>query len=66
MSMRGRASVAIVLSDEERSFLEAQLHKHKAERHLSDRFRIVLRCAEGLTSKEVAAELGHAEHTVGK
>ncbi len=64
--MRGRASVAIELSDEERSFLEAQLRKHKAERSLSDRCRIVLRCADGLTSKEVAAELGHAEHTVGK
>ncbi len=64
--MRGRASVAIDLSDEERSFLEAQLRKHKAERSLSDRCRIVLKCAEGLTSKEVARELGHAEHTVGK
>ncbi len=34
--MRGRASVAIELSDEERSFLEAQLRRHKAERSLSD------------------------------
>lgn len=64
--MRGRASVAITLSDEERRFLEAQLRKHKAERSLSDRCRIVLKSAEGLTSKDVAQELGHAEHTVGK
>lgn len=64
--MRGRTSVAIELNDEERGFLEAQLRKHKAERSLSDRCRIVLRCADGLTSKQVAAELGHAEHTVGK
>ena len=64
--MRGRASVAIELSDDERRFLEAQLRKHKAERSLSDRCRIVLRCSDGLTSKEVAKELGHAEHTVGK
>ena len=64
--MRGRASVAIELSDEERAFLTAQLRRHKAERSLSDRCRIVLRCADGLTGKEVAAELGHAEHTVGK
>lgn len=64
--MRGRASVAIELSEEERSFLKAQLRKHKAERSLSDRCRIVLRCADGLTSKQVAAEFGHAEQTVGK
>ena len=64
--MRGRASVAIELSDDERAFLEAQLRRHKAARSLSDRCRIVLRCAEGLTSKEIAAELGHSEHTVGK
>lgn len=64
--MRGRASVAIKLRDEERAFLEAQLRRHKAARSLSDRCRIVLRCADGLTSKQVAAELGHSEHTVGK
>ena len=51
MSMQGRASVAIELGDDERSFLEAQLRKHKAERSLSDRCRIVLRCVEGLTAK---------------
>lgn len=51
--MRGRASVAIELSDEERSFLEAQLRKHKAERSLSDRCRIVLRCADALTRKQI-------------
>jgi transposase len=64
--MRGRASIAIALSDEERGFLEAQLRRHKAARSLSDRCRIVLRCADGLTSKQIAAELGHSEHTVGK
>ena len=64
--MRGRASVAIELSNEERGFLEAQLRKHKAARSLSDRCRIILRCADGLISKAIAAELGHSEHTVGK
>lgn len=33
---------------------------------LSDRCRIVLRCTDGLTSNEIAAELGHSERTVGK
>ncbi|WP_226781357.1 IS630 family transposase [Oceaniglobus trochenteri] len=64
--MRGRESVVIDLSVEERRFLESQLRRHKAARSLSDRCRIVLRCADGLNSKEVAAELGHSEHTVGK
>ncbi len=64
--MRGRSAVAIDLSDEERAFLEAQLRRHKAARSLSDRCRIVLRCAAGLSNKEVATELGHSEHTVGK
>ncbi len=64
--MRGRESVVIDLSVEERRFLESQLRRHKAARSLSDRRRIVLRCADGLNSKEVAAELGHSEHTVGK
>lgn len=62
--MRGRESVVVDLSVEERGFLEAQLRRHKAARSLS--CRIVLRCADGLTSKEVAAELGHSEHTIGK
>ncbi|SMD15642.1 putative transposase [Primorskyibacter flagellatus] len=64
--MRGRAAVVIDLSGEERAFLEAQLRRHKAARSLSDRCRIVLRCAAGLSNKDVAAELGHSEHTVGK
>lgn len=64
--MRGRGSVAIDLSVDERGFLETELRKHKAARSLSDRCRIVLRCADGLNSKEVAAEPGHSEHTVGK
>lgn len=64
--MRGRAASVIVLSDEERAFLESQVRRHKTARSLSDRCRMVLLCAEGLNSKEVALRLGHSEHTVGK
>lgn len=64
--MRGRAASVIVLSDEERAFLESQVRRHKTARSLSDRCRMVLLCAEGLSSKEVALRLGHSEHTVGK
>ncbi|CCA90689.1 transposase protein (plasmid) [Novosphingobium sp. PP1Y] len=46
--MRGRQAEAVVLSEEERSFLEAQVRRHKAPRSLSDRCRMVLLCAQGL------------------
>src|SRR5947207_15840995 len=33
---------------------------------MSERCRVILRCADGLPSRSVAAELGIHEHTVGK
>ncbi len=63
--MRGKA-VEVVLSAEERAFLEAHVRKHKAPRSLSDRCRIILLCAEGLRSREVAERAGVHGHTVGK
>ena len=56
----------LVLSDEERSYLERQARRRRVARSLSDRCRMILRCADGLTNKAVAAELGVHEHTVGK
>lgn len=64
--MVGRVADEVVLSDEERTFLEAQVRRHKAARSLSDRCRMILLCTEGLQSKEVAERLGVHEHTVGK
>lgn len=64
--MVGRVADEVVLSADERDFLEAQVRRHKAARSLSDRCRMVLLCAEGLQSKEVGARLGVHEHTVGK
>lgn len=64
--MVGRVADEVVLSDEERSFLEAQVRRHKAARSLSDRCRMILLCAERFYSKEVGARLGVHEHTVGK
>ena len=64
--MAGRVADEVVLSGEERTFLEARVRRHKAARSLSYRCRIILLCAEGLASKEVAARLGVHEHTVGK
>jgi len=56
--MVGRVADAVVLSEDERRFLESQVRRHKAPRSLSDRCRMILLCAEGLPSKEVAAQLG--------
>ena len=62
----GRPLAALVLSDEERSYLEGQARRRRVARSISDRCRMILRCADGLTNKAVAAELGVHEHTVGK
>ena len=62
----GRPLAALVLSDEERSYLEGQARRRRVARSISDRCRMILRCADGLTNKAVAAEIGVHEHTVGK
>lgn len=63
--MAGRQADLVLLSGDDRTFLEAQVRLYKAPRSLSDRCRMVLLCAEGLQSKEVAERLGVHEHTVG-
>ena len=63
---RGRPIGPVVLSAQERAYLERQVRRHRVARSLSERCRVILRCADGLASKDVAAELGHHEHTVGK
>ena len=45
---------------------ERQARRRRVARSLSDRCRMILRCADGLTNKAVAIELGVHEHTVGK
>jgi hypothetical protein len=64
--MRGRPIAPLVLSQQERAYLESQVHRHRVARSLSERCRAILRCAAGLPSKFVAAELGLHKHTVGK
>src|SRR5262249_18787954 len=63
---RGRPIAPLVLSAQERTYLERQVRRHRVARSLSERCRVILRCADGLASKDVAAELGLHEHTVGK
>ena len=63
---RGRPVAVLVPGAEERSFLESQVRRHRIVRSMSDRCRMILRRAEGLPNKAVAAEPGVHEHTVGK
>jgi len=64
--VRGRPIEPLVLSPQERAYLERQVRRHRVARSLSERCRAILRCADGSPSKSVAVELGIHEHTVGK
>src|SRR6185312_12294135 len=63
---KGRPIARLELSAEERAYLERQVRRHRVARSLSERCRVILRCADGLPSKSGAASLGVHEHTVGK
>lgn len=62
----GRPIVPLILSSDERAYLERQVRRQRVARSLSDRCRVILRCADGVPSKSVASELDLHEHTVGK
>src|SRR6476620_5268386 len=62
----GRPIAPLVLSSDERAYLERQVRRRRVARSLSERCRVILRCADGVPSKSVANELGVHEHTVGK
>ena len=62
----GRPIAPLVLSSDERAYLERQIRRRRVARSLSERCRVILRCADGVPSKFVANELGVHEHTVGK
>ncbi|MFB7999263.1 IS630 family transposase [Streptomyces sp. NPDC056002] len=62
----GRRKVDLVLSEGERSQLMRWARRAKTAQFLALRARIVLRCAEGGTNKQVAAELGVGEQSVNR
>jgi transposase len=62
----GRPMARLVLNADERAYLERQVRRRRVARSLSERCRVILRCADGWPSKTVADELGLHEHTVGK
>jgi len=66
VNVAGRPTAPVVLSSGEREYLERQVRRRRVARSMSERCRIILRCADGIPSKAVAIELGVHEHTVGK
>jgi transposase len=63
---QGRPKDHLQISDEDRALLERYVRRGTASQRLSTRARIILRCAEGRTNKEVAEFAGVTGHTVGK
>ena len=55
----GRPVAALVLSDEERSYLERQLRRRQIARAVSDRCRMILRCAAGLAERRTYNYVRH-------
>ena len=66
MARRGRPTVDIVLSGDERETLDRWARRHSSSQALALRCRIVLACAAGDTNKSVAAALGVHPTTVSK
>src|SRR6267154_1225779 len=66
MARTGRPKTALVLSDEDRTTLLRWSRRAKSSQALALRCRIVLACAQGLSNKDVAAQLRCAPVTVGK
>ena len=67
MARRGRPTVEITLSAEERATLERWARRHSSAQALALRSKIVLACAAGgATHAEIAAERGCNAVTVGK
>ncbi|MGX1545486.1 IS630 family transposase [Streptomyces adustus] len=62
----GRRKSELVLSDDERAQLTRWARRAKTAQFLALRARIVLRCAEGGTNKQVAGELGVREQSVSR
>ena len=62
----GRPKAELVLSEDERTQLTSWARRAKTAQYLAMRAKIVLRCAEGGTNKQAAADLGVDESTVNR
>jgi transposase len=62
----GRPVTRVVVSPSERTTLEQWARRRRTGQGLAQRARIILRCAAGLSTEGVAAELGITRQTVGR
>ncbi|WP_325119346.1 IS630 family transposase [Streptomyces sp. GMR22] len=62
----GRPKAELVLTEGERAQLARWARRAKTAQYLALRARIVLRCAEGVTNKQVADDLGVDQSTVDR
>jgi len=62
----GRPIAPLTLTEEQRAELRGWARRHTTAQAHALRARIVLRCAEGRSSSEVADDLGVNRVTVGK
>ena len=51
VNARGRPKAPLILSPDERLYLERQVRRRRVARSLSERCRVILRCADGMPSK---------------
>lgn len=66
MARTGRPKAELILTEEERVVLERLVRRRTSAQSLALRARIVLACASGKASTEVASELRVSQATVGK
>lgn len=66
MARRGRPTVEITLSGDERKTLQRWARRHNSSQALALRCRIVLACSEGDTNGEIASKMRVHPMTVSK